>query len=426
MARRGKGPRGGASNNGQQQMQPLLQKTTERTGGEHCCPEAHSSAPEPEALREGEGATSNCCSSRRLCCNGSQKSSSSIRECCNEPPREGCGDNSHCNRSNRRCVQHQVRQQQQQLRQQSVEPLDQELMASGPHSCGDVCTSACSAASEPKREQQQIPPPHGETTARSSGDRCSSPSQQQQQQQGSQDQQCCEEAAHGDSVRVPIQTGIGTRTDESRVLRRQLAVDTAAARARRKLLVASAVCLVFMAIEVIAGIASNSLALMTDASHLLSDLCAFLIRWIGERDNEACRSASCLSLRAPLWPVSWAFLLSVASVSPVLLLLPYPLLSFKCSHGVSNYLLPFVSGSIFSPHPLWPKLCPLGFRRSSLLSTCSFSFAPLVVCLQRKALDLHGVLVRGRLCLSLFDFYLSCARSVLCVCWRLLYLPFFV
>lgn len=52
----------------------------------------------------------------------------------------------------------------------------------------------------------------------------------------------------------------------------------AADRARKKLLMASCVCLIFMVVEVVAGFAANSLALMTDASHLLSDLCAFLIR----------------------------------------------------------------------------------------------------------------------------------------------------
>lgn len=52
----------------------------------------------------------------------------------------------------------------------------------------------------------------------------------------------------------------------------------AADRAQKKLLMASGVCLIFMVVEVVAGFAANSLALMTDASHLLSDLCAFLIR----------------------------------------------------------------------------------------------------------------------------------------------------
>ncbi|PHJ25937.1 cation efflux family [Cystoisospora suis] len=57
-------------------------------------------------------------------------------------------------------------------------------------------------------------------------------------------------------------------------------------RARQKLITASMVCCVFMFVEVVAGVLSNSLALMTDASHLLSDLCAFLISlfalWVSE------------------------------------------------------------------------------------------------------------------------------------------------
>ncbi|PFH31452.1 slc30a2 protein [Besnoitia besnoiti] len=57
-------------------------------------------------------------------------------------------------------------------------------------------------------------------------------------------------------------------------------------RARQKLVTASMVCCVFMVVELVAGILANSLALMTDASHLLSDLCAFLISlfalWVSE------------------------------------------------------------------------------------------------------------------------------------------------
>ncbi|XP_030383722.1 zinc transporter 2 [Scaptodrosophila lebanonensis] len=47
--------------------------------------------------------------------------------------------------------------------------------------------------------------------------------------------------------------------------------------ARRKLIVACVLCLVFMIIEVIGGILSKSLAIAADAAHLLSDLAAFLI-----------------------------------------------------------------------------------------------------------------------------------------------------
>ncbi|PON78917.1 Cation efflux protein [Parasponia andersonii] len=45
----------------------------------------------------------------------------------------------------------------------------------------------------------------------------------------------------------------------------------------RKLLIAVALCLVFMSVEVVGGIKANSLAILTDAAHLLSDIAAFAI-----------------------------------------------------------------------------------------------------------------------------------------------------
>ncbi|XP_026844613.1 uncharacterized protein LOC113565754 [Drosophila persimilis] len=47
--------------------------------------------------------------------------------------------------------------------------------------------------------------------------------------------------------------------------------------ARRKLIVACVLCLSFMILEVIGGVLSNSLAIATDAAHLLTDLAGFLI-----------------------------------------------------------------------------------------------------------------------------------------------------
>lgn len=47
--------------------------------------------------------------------------------------------------------------------------------------------------------------------------------------------------------------------------------------ARRKLWWASVCCVVFMVCEIIGGFMANSLAIMTDAAHLLSDLAGFLI-----------------------------------------------------------------------------------------------------------------------------------------------------
>lgn len=45
----------------------------------------------------------------------------------------------------------------------------------------------------------------------------------------------------------------------------------------RKLLIAVALCVIFMTVEVIGGIKANSLAILTDAAHLLSDVAAFAI-----------------------------------------------------------------------------------------------------------------------------------------------------
>ncbi|XP_048335337.1 metal tolerance protein 1 isoform X2 [Ziziphus jujuba] len=45
----------------------------------------------------------------------------------------------------------------------------------------------------------------------------------------------------------------------------------------RKLLIAVVLCVVFMSVEVVGGIKANSLAILTDAAHLLSDVAAFAI-----------------------------------------------------------------------------------------------------------------------------------------------------
>ncbi|XP_021056455.1 zinc transporter 2 isoform X1 [Mus pahari] len=58
-------------------------------------------------------------------------------------------------------------------------------------------------------------------------------------------------------------------------------------RARRKLYVASAICLVFMIGEIIGGYLAQSLAIMTDAAHLLTDFASMLISlfalWVSSR-----------------------------------------------------------------------------------------------------------------------------------------------
>ena len=47
--------------------------------------------------------------------------------------------------------------------------------------------------------------------------------------------------------------------------------------ARRKLIIACILCLAFMAAEAVGGYMANSLAIATDAAHLLTDLASFLI-----------------------------------------------------------------------------------------------------------------------------------------------------
>jgi len=45
----------------------------------------------------------------------------------------------------------------------------------------------------------------------------------------------------------------------------------------RKLIIAVILCIIFMTVEVVGGIKANSLAILTDAAHLLSDVAAFAI-----------------------------------------------------------------------------------------------------------------------------------------------------
>ncbi|KAG4065600.1 hypothetical protein HA402_012590 [Bradysia odoriphaga] len=60
-------------------------------------------------------------------------------------------------------------------------------------------------------------------------------------------------------------------------------------KARKKLLIASGLCIVFIIVEVIGGILSNSLAIATDAAHLLTDFASFMISlfaiWIAGRPS---------------------------------------------------------------------------------------------------------------------------------------------
>ena len=68
-----------------------------------------------------------------------------------------------------------------------------------------------------------------------------------------------------------------------------IVVDNTARRAKMKLIAASVIALLFMIGEVLGGYFSGSLAIMTDAAHMLSDFAGFLISlfaiWLGSRPS---------------------------------------------------------------------------------------------------------------------------------------------
>ena len=47
----------------------------------------------------------------------------------------------------------------------------------------------------------------------------------------------------------------------------------------RKLVLVSIVCFVFMGLEIAGGIYANSVAIQTDAAHMLSDVIAFMLSY---------------------------------------------------------------------------------------------------------------------------------------------------
>ena len=71
---------------------------------------------------------------------------------------------------------------------------------------------------------------------------------------------------------------------------------------KRVLLLAAAVALLFMAGEIIGGFYAGSLAILTDAAHLLSDVAAFMISlfavWLAERRPTQVCAGSRSSVRA--------------------------------------------------------------------------------------------------------------------------------
>ena len=82
-------------------------------------------------------------------------------------------------------------------------------------------------------------------------------------------------------------------------LRRQKTV----AKARRKLLIAVFLTMIFVMGEVIGGYMSDSLAIMTDAAHMLSDLGSFIVGLLaiklGSRDVSLYQFMMCFYLHTP-------------------------------------------------------------------------------------------------------------------------------
>lgn len=60
-------------------------------------------------------------------------------------------------------------------------------------------------------------------------------------------------------------------------------------KARKKLIIASILCVIFMVAEIVGGVLSNSLAIATDAAHLLTDFASFMISlfaiWVAGRPS---------------------------------------------------------------------------------------------------------------------------------------------
>ena len=83
-----------------------------------------------------------------------------------------------------------------------------------------------------------------------------------------------------------VGTGFGSQDFKLRAL---ILTTFISNRARNKLIFASVLCLIFMIAEVVGGILSNSLAIATDAAHLLTDFASFMISlfaiWVAGRPS---------------------------------------------------------------------------------------------------------------------------------------------
>merc|ERR1712083_1134799 len=93
---------------------------------------------------------------------------------------------------------------------------------------------------------------------------------------------CCEDIDQNSAEHEPmlgyqsLEEVVGSK-DDSTLHCHQSRREGVDERARRKLLVAAGLCLLFMIAEIVGGIMSNSLAIATDAAHMLTDFASFLI-----------------------------------------------------------------------------------------------------------------------------------------------------
>ena len=70
---------------------------------------------------------------------------------------------------------------------------------------------------------------------------------------------------------------LGSDLSERLVIDSDTSAERATAAAKRKLLIGAALCLLFMCAEIVGGYLAHSLAIMTDAAHMLSDVAGFLV-----------------------------------------------------------------------------------------------------------------------------------------------------
>ena len=77
-------------------------------------------------------------------------------------------------------------------------------------------------------------------------------------------------------------------------------------KARNSLLLVSVLCLFFMALEIVGGVLANSLAITTDAAHLLIDFTSFMISlfsiWVASKPATQYMNLSLIHISEPTRP----------------------------------------------------------------------------------------------------------------------------